>query len=106
MPSVGPRLMPSVASALNAAVKIIGNTMIREQVEKKAGGKVKRTVSYCLRIGPHAYYATKIRQPKGSYVPDILEDPSYNALVSLMKGKLKPPAPEPEASVTKRLKRK
>lgn len=104
-PNVGPRLMPSVASHLTAAVKIIGNTFIREHIEKKNGGKIKRSVSYGLRLGPHSYYTTKIRQPKGSYVPDILDDPSYNALVSLMKGKMKPPAPEPEP-VTKRLKRK
>ena len=106
-PSVGPRLMPSVASALNAAVKMIGNTFIREVTEKKPGGKLKRTVSYCMRLGPHAYYATKIRQPKGSYVPEILEDPSYNDLVSLMKGQLKAPAPVPVASTaTKTLKKR
>lgn len=105
MPSVGPRLMPSVASMLNGAVKLIGNTFIKEHIEKRLGGKPKRTVTYCLRIGPHSYYATKLRQPKGSYLPDIIENPDYNVLVSLMKGEFKAPAEKPE-SVKKLLKRK
>jgi phage nucleotide-binding protein len=94
-PSVGPRMMPSVASVLTAAVKIIGNTFVKETHEKLEGGKIKRSVVYCMRIGPHAYYATKVRQPKGSYTPEILENPGYNDLVSLMKGETEPPAPKP-----------
>lgn len=105
MPSVGPRLMPSVASMLNGAVKLIGNTFIREEIEKKLGGKAKRKVTYCLRIGPHSYYATKLRQPKGSYLPDVVEDPDYNVLVSLMKGEFEAPA-EKQVKVKTKLKRK
>jgi len=105
LPSVGPRMMPSVASVLTAAVKIIGNTFVKETHEKQDGGKIKRDVVYCMRVGPHAYYATKIRQPKGSYTPDILENPGYNMLVSLMKGEIEPPAPKP-VPVTSKLKRK
>lgn len=105
MPSVGPRMMPSVASVLTAAVKIIGNTFVKETHEKLDGGKMKREVVYCMRIGPHAYYTTKVRQPKGSYTPEVIENPGYNVLVSLMKGEIKPPAPKP-APVTSKLKRK
>ena len=109
-PTVGPRLMPSVASILTASVKLIGNTLIRETYEKLEGGKQRRIVSYCLRVGPHAYYETKIRQPKGSYTPDFLENPTYEKLVALMKGELKPekePAKkEPNPSQRKLLKRK
>lgn len=95
-PTVGPRLMPSVASIMTASVKLIGNTFIRETHEKLEGGKMKRNVVYCMRIGPHAYYETKIRQPKGSFTPDIIENPDYNVMVSLMKGEFKPePTPEP-----------
>ena len=95
-PTVGPRLMPSVASIMTASVKLIGNTFIRETHEKLEGGKMKRNVVYCMRIGPHAYYNTKIRQPKGSFTPDILENPDYNVMVSLMKGEFKPePMQEP-----------
>jgi len=105
-PSIGPRMMPSVASVLTAAVKIIGNTFIKESIEKLSVGKVKRTVTYCMRVGPHAYYTTKVRQPKGSFTPDVLEDPDYNDLVLLMKGEIKPPAEKPVPVTKKLLKRK
>lgn len=90
-PEIGPRLMPSVASTLTASVKIIGNTFIREYFETD-GKKKTRHVEYCMRLGPHGVYETKIRQPKGSYTPDILVDPSYDKLVRVMKGEFNKPA--------------
>lgn len=86
MPEVGPRLMPSVASTLNAAVSIIGNTFVREKIikVKTAEKKIveKRKIEYCLRIGPHAYYTTKVRKPKSVEVPSFITDPTYNKLVA------------------------
>lgn len=93
MPSIGPRVMPSVASVLTASVKLIGNTFIRETHKRLPTGKLERSVSYCLRVGPHSFYETKVRINKGGYVPDILVDPSYNSLVSLMKGEFVKPKP-------------
>ncbi len=87
-PSVGPALMPSVAKVLNAAVKVIGNTYIKEVI-KKANNKAKRVVEYRLRLGPHAYYLTKIRTPKGYKVPSHLMDPSYKQIQSVMRGETK-----------------
>lgn len=88
-PTVGPRLMPSVASFLNAAVSVIGNTMIRERfVDPPEGSKSKRkvrVVEYCMRIGPHASYVTKLRKRKELVSPDLIEDPSYDDIVALMK---------------------
>jgi len=104
-PTVGPRLMPSVASILTACVKLIGNTFVRESHEKQESGKMKRSVEYCMRIGPHAYYATKVRQPKGSYTPDVIENPDYETLVSIMKGEYQQRAPAPEP-VTRKLRKK
>lgn len=89
-PSVGPRLMPSVASALNAAVSVIGNTFIRERFKLVGEGKKqkeKRIVEYCLRLGPHSYYITKIRKPKSIEAPNVLVDPSYDDIRELMLGK-------------------
>jgi phage nucleotide-binding protein len=89
MPEVGPRLMPSVASTLNAAVSLIGNTFVRERVtrtktdDKKI--KEKRTIEYCLRIGPHAYYTTKVRKPKSIEVPSFLVNPTYKELVATLE---------------------
>lgn len=103
-PTVGPRLMPSVASVLTAAVKIIGNTFVKETHEKLEGGRMKRSVVYCMRLGPHAYYTTKIRQPKGSYAPEIIENPGYEAIVQVMKGEFE--APVAPVAVSGKLKRK
>lgn len=102
-PTVGPRLMPSVASVMTASVKLIGNTFIKEAHEKLDGGQVERQVVYCMRVGPHAYYETKVRQPKGSFTPGVIENPDYNNLVSLMKGEIKPEPKKAPTTTTKKL---
>lgn len=88
MPEVGPRMMPSVASTLNGAVNVIGHTYIKESItkSKKLGGKLKREVSYCLRLGPHGCYTTKIRSPKDREVPDFITNPDYDKLVEIITG--------------------
>lgn len=91
-PSVGPRLMPSVASTLNAAVGLIGNTFIRERHKSVGEGKnkrQKRIVEYCLRVGPHAYFITKVRKPKGVDMPEVIVDPEYTDILELMTGEEK-----------------
>lgn len=87
-PEVGPRLMPSVSSAILGMVNIVGNAYIRQLVTKpkKAGEKTKREIQYCLRIGPHAYYATKVRRPKEILIPEFIVDPTYDKLVNVLKG--------------------
>lgn len=89
MPEVGPRLMPSVASTVNAAVSIVGNTFIQEKVRKiKTEDKKiieRREIAYCLRIGAHAYYTTKVRKPKAIEVPAYIKDPTYEKLIANLK---------------------
>lgn len=80
-PSVGPRIMPSVSSTMNAAVDIVANTFIREKKKEK-----KSIMQYCLRLGPHSYYITKVRKPKDYQMEDILVDASYEDLVDITKG--------------------
>ena len=86
-PQIGARLMPSVAGTLNGAVKAIGNTYVREVfLEDKS-----RKVEYCMRIGPHAYYTTKMRNPLGTTIPDHLVDPQFSQLMMLLsEGEKKP----------------
>lgn len=88
MPEIGPRLMPSVASALVGSVNVVGNTYIKETItkEKKVGAKAQRSVQYCLRIGPHGYYTTKIRRPKDFQIPEFIVDPTYDKLIGVIKG--------------------
>jgi hypothetical protein len=87
-PEVGPRVMPSVASFLNGAVKIIGNTFIREQYTIVNKRKV-RSVQYCMRVGPHAYFTTKVRSPVGISTPDSIVNPTFDTLLSIMNGTYK-----------------
>jgi len=86
-PSIGPRLMPSVASGMNGAVDVIGNTFVRERFEKDENGKKQRFVEYAMRIGPHAYYASKIRRPvDAGPPPDVLVDPTFEKITAIIRG--------------------
>lgn len=90
IPEVGPAIMKSVASHLNASVSIIGHTFIREQiVRKKLNGKIKEKheIRYCLRIGPNPIYTTKVRKPKSIIVPLYVEDPTYEDIIDAIEGK-------------------
>jgi energy-coupling factor transporter ATP-binding protein EcfA2 len=89
-PEVGPRLSPSVRSTLEAAVEVIGHAFVREKVTRKRGADKKieetRVIQFCLRVGPHTYYTTKVRKPKGTITPAFLIDPTYEDLVELRAG--------------------
>ena len=89
-PEIGPRLSPSVAAHLNAAVSVVGNTFIREKTKiKEVNGKKKEITEkqYCLRIGPNSVYVTKMRKPKSIQLPDILIDPDYDYIIETLTGK-------------------
>lgn len=93
LPEVGPYVMPSVAKTLTAAVDIVGQTFIREREKKiklKKGGEKTRVITeYCMRIGPHARYLTKLRRdPIGAEeeVPSVLVNPTFEDLVNLSSG--------------------
>jgi DNA polymerase III delta prime subunit len=88
-PTVGPRLMPSVASILNATVGVIGYTFIREKVKVIKDAKTKsvteeRKPEYCLRIGPHAVFITKVRKPKDVKYSEVIVDPEYTDILELI----------------------
>jgi hypothetical protein len=90
-PEVGPAVMPSIATTLNAAVNVIGNMFIRNKEVKIAKG-IKKTSklvpTYCLRVGPNPIYATKVRKPRSAEAPPYLEDPVYEDIIDLIKGVL------------------
>jgi phage nucleotide-binding protein len=89
-PSIGPRLMPSVAGFLCGQVSVIGNTFIREKYLQK-GGKRERRVDYAMRIGPHGIYTTKVRHPVGAYTPEVVVDPSFDTIMAIVKGRYQKP---------------
>ena len=89
-PEVGPSLSPSVKSHLNAAVGFIGQTFIRSRMvkvkDKKGKESQREKMEYCIRVGPNSLYTTKVRKPKSTELPDILVDPTYEELVSIIQG--------------------
>jgi len=82
-PSVGSNLMQSVASFVNGSVSVIGNTFIREkELDKK-----KTEIQFCMRVGPHAFYAAKIRRPvSAGPPPSVLVNPSFDKIIKISKG--------------------
>lgn len=91
-PEVGPNIMPGISKALMGAVDVIGVTFIRvEKEKKKLGVATKRNVDYCLRVGPHEVYNTKIRVPKGKEIPELIIDPTFDKIRSVVKGESSTP---------------
>ena len=89
-PNIGARVMPSVGTFLEGAVDAIGCTFIKERWETEDKEEV-RHVDYCMRIGPHAFYSTKIRRPvSAGPIPELIVDPSYKKIRDLITGKQKP----------------
>lgn len=87
MPEVGPALSPSIVRVLNASVSMIGNTLIRVRYIKKKGEKREQEkIDYCLRIGPNPVYTTKVRKPRGLELPQVIVDPTYEDILSIMQG--------------------
>ncbi len=106
-PNVGPRLMPSIATTLSGAVKVIGCTFIQEVVgPKDIKTKTRsREVNYCIRIGAHGVYTTKLRTSKSNPVPPIMVNPSYSKIIDLMRGKVEK-SPVSKPTIKSRIKSK
>jgi len=89
-PSIGARVMPSVSAFLDGAVDSIGSTFIKERWETEDKEEV-RHVDYCMRIGPHAFYSTKIRRPVAAGpIPELIVNPTFKKIKDLVTGKQKP----------------
>ncbi len=84
-PLAGPRLMPSVAGVLNGAVTAIGSTYIRETFDDG-----NREVEYRMRLGPHAHYVTKLRNPMGTITPESILNPTFDKIMNLIINGVKP----------------
>ena len=94
-PYVNCALSPSVAGWLGPNVDYLVETFLRMQTipkTTKVNGKDVTTnvqtgkVEFCLRTAPHPVYATKFRLPKGTPLPDVIVDPSFDKIERLIKG--------------------
>lgn len=92
-PYVGAGLMPSLTGWLNPACDMIVQTFIRRLVEEKevkVGDKTVpiksygKQVEYCLRTGPDPTYTTKFRVPRGSKVPEVIVDPTFDKVMKVI----------------------
>lgn len=106
-PTVGPRVMPSVAASLCGAVKIVACTFIQETYGNRdpKTRERPRQVNYCLRIGAHGTYTTKVRTSRSNTVPSVLVDPDYDKLVTMMRGSGETPRNTSAVVKTRRIKR-
>jgi len=44
-------------------------------------------MKYCLRLGAHPVYTTKVRKSKDIEAPPFVEDPTYDDVVDILAGK-------------------
>lgn len=93
-PYVNTALSPSLAGWVGPAVDYLVQTYIRlgtvKYKAKVAGKEVEKEreeVQFCLRTAPHPVYSTKFRVPRGTVLPDMIVNPSYDKIMSLINGK-------------------
>ncbi len=83
-PQVGAALIGSVQSFLNGAVSVIGNTFVRERYDKKTK---ENHIEFCMRVGPHAYYHSKVRRPVSAGAPpEVIVNPTYEKIMKISRG--------------------
>jgi len=85
-PEVGPALSPAIASHLNASVSVILSTYIKRRRKKVNGKTVEVEPIHAMRVGPDAYYTTKVRKAKTIQLPRDLEDPTYQDVMEIIRG--------------------
>lgn len=92
-PTISARIIPSVGSYVDGACDLIGQNFIRviKGKKKALGSKPEKRTEYCMRIGPHPTYVTKIRRPSSAgKLPEFIVDPSYQKLVAIESGEIIP----------------
>jgi hypothetical protein len=88
-PEVGPAVMPSIATTLNAAVNVIANTFIsmkRSSIVKGNKKSYKEEPLYQLGTGPSPIYVRKFRKPKSAELPRSIPNPTYDDIEDIQKG--------------------
>lgn len=96
-PTVGAALFPNLAGWLNSSVDYVCQTFKRKktkrvEIKNKQTGTTKvqyvpvKGVEYCLRTGPDPVFMSKFRLPKGTPLPDVIVDPTFDDIYALIKG--------------------
>lgn len=88
-------LNPGIVSWLGYNVDYLVQTFIRPKTVEKdidvAGQKIKQRVptggfEFCLRTGVHDVFMTKFRVPRGTKLPDVIVDPTFEKLQKIIQG--------------------
>jgi hypothetical protein len=96
VPSIMAAMTPGTTGWLHEVCSYNVHTFKREQTGKKIlkiGGKPIETeaptgkIEFCLHVGPVPLYGTKFRVPRGTPLPDVMVDPSYDKLIALIRGR-------------------
>lgn len=99
VPNVSFGLSPAVAGWLAPAVDYSIYTFIKTGMVKTGntaeilGKKVEieeEAPVWCARLSPHPVFVTKFRVPKGTRMPDYIQDPTYDKFMALINGKPMP----------------
>ena len=109
-PTVGAALMPQLGGWVNCAVDYIVHTFKRAKTERRKVTVGNQSmdqvikldeVEFCLRTGPHETFVTKFRVPKGTKLPNVMADPTYDKILALIKGAGNTTSPKPTISSVK-----
>lgn len=95
-PHIATSLSKGVADWLNGTCSHICQTFIREKKEVREdlveGEKTEVGTGlgeYCLRVGPHPIYKAGLRVPMGVVPPNVILNPTYDKIASIIKGTYK-----------------
>ncbi len=94
-PTIGAALTPSVTGWLNPACDYVVQTFKRPNMVHSsttvAGRSIATSVrgkgvTWCARCEPHDVFITKFRLPAGYKLPDVIENPTYEKLLRVIRG--------------------
>jgi hypothetical protein len=94
-PFVGAACTPSLTGWLNGAVDNVAQCYVRKKMAERTyrvGSKVTRRLEktdeneFCLRTAQDEVYASRLRVPRGTVLPPVVVDPSYDKILALVQG--------------------
>jgi hypothetical protein len=94
-PFVGAACTPSLTGWLNGAVDNVAQCYVRKKMAERTyrvGGKVTKRLEktdeneFCLRTAQDDVYASRLRVPRGTVLPPVVVDPSYEKILALVQG--------------------
>ena len=84
-PDIRPNVSKGVRTYLEGMTNLgIHTCRLSKTVQKD--GKEKTLVKYACHLGANEYYWTKVQTKKGIEIPNIIVNPSYDKLMTILNG--------------------